>query len=343
MIKHLYLGALVVLLASCRQKTENTSKDETGSEIKVITGTVSATKVSDELKYSGTVEPSQSVALTFKSTGTVEKVLVEEGDFVKKGQALAILNSSNAQNLFNVSQASYEQAKDAYDRLKSVYENGSLTDMKWVEMETKLKQAESQMMIARSNLDDCILKAPDNGMIGSRNIEPGQSALSLTAPFVLVKIDQIEVKIAVPENEISKFSKGLMASFIVSAIGDQAFTGKVKNVGIVADRISRTYEIKIIADNPGQVIKPGMVCDVKVQLSESNKTMMVPVTSVGVDENGKTYVWKVDPAEKRVTRKEVQTGKYNQSGIEIISGLNVNDIIVVEGKEKLSDNSTIVY
>jgi RND family efflux transporter MFP subunit len=300
-------------------------------------------KDNTELHYSGTIEPSQSVALMFKSAGTVENVLVEEGDFVKKGQPLATVNKSTAQNLYNVSKASYDQAKDAYDRLKNVYDKGSLTEIKWVEMETKLKQAESQMLITRSGLDDCILCAPDNGMIGRRDVEPGQSSVGISVPFVLVKIDNIIVKISVPENEISKISKGMKASFSLSALEDQTFTSTVSKVGIVADRISRTYDVKMLAENPGYKIKPGMVCDVKLALSDEKNIVVVPAKAVSMDGNGKSYVWLVNQPSKTVTKVEVKLGQYHQEGIEVYSGLKANELVVVDGKEKLLENSSIAF
>jgi RND family efflux transporter MFP subunit len=341
MKKNVFLIALISVLASCHHGQNKEILNERNNAIKVTAETVVFVKDNNELHYSGTIEPSQSVALMFKSIGTVENVFVEEGDFVKKGQPLATVNKTTSQNLYNASKASYDQAKDAYDRLKNVYEKGSLTEIKWVEMETKLKQAESQMLITRSSLDDCTLCAPDNGMIGRRDVEPGQSAVAISAPFVLVKIDKIVVKISVPENEISKISKVMKASFSLSALGDQTFYGTVNKVGIVADRISRTYDVKILADNPGYKIKPGMVCDVKLNLNRETVSLVVPYKAVSKDNDGKSFVFIVSPDGNRVIKQIVTVGNYRESGIEVLSGLTPGQVVVSTGCEKLSDNSLI--
>ncbi len=343
MTKNVYLLTLLVVLTACQQNQNGDVPGEVSKAVRVTTKTVMLVEESNEFYYSGSIEPSQSIALMFKSTGTVEDVFVDEGDLIRKGQALATVNKITAQNLYEASLASYEQAKDAYNRLKSVYDKGSLTEIKWVEMETKLKQAESQMLITRSNLEDCTLRAPDNGMIGRRNVEPGQSALGIAAPFELVKIDDILVKISVPENEISKIKKGMKAYFVVSAIGDGAFDGVISKVGIVAEKISRTYDVKILANNPGLKIKPGMVCDVRLQLTGEKDVVVVPARAVSMDDKGQSYVWLVNTPEKTVKKAVVKIGKYNQSGIEIYSGLRINDLVVVEGKEKLSENSSIIF
>jgi RND family efflux transporter MFP subunit len=343
MTRIVYSIALFCMLSACQHSNDRISLSDTPQVFRVTTKTIGQIPDNNELRYSGTIEPSQTIALMFKGPGTVENVFVEEGDFVKKGQPLATTDKTTAQNLYNASVASYEQATDAYSRLKSVHEKGSLTDIKWVEMETKLKQAESQMLITRSNLEDCTLTAPDNGMIGRRNIEPGQSTVGISSPFTLVKIDKIMVKVSVPESEIGKISKGMQASFSVAALGDQLFTGNVSKVGIVAEWLSRTYDVKILAENPQHKIKPGMICDVRLSLSGERSVIVVPSKAVSMDSDGKSYVWLVNVQGKTASKVEVKLGRYNQAGIEVCSGLKTNDLVVVDGKEKLSENSSIIY
>jgi RND family efflux transporter MFP subunit len=178
-------------------------------------------------------------------------------------------------------------------------------------------------------------------MIGRRDVEPGQSSIGISSPFVLVKIDRIMVKISVPENEINKISKGMKASFSLSALGDQTFNGAVSKVGIVADRISRTYDVKILADNPGNKIKPGMVCDVILNLNRETFSLVVPYKAVSKDSDGKTFVFVVSVDGTRVIKQNVTVGNYRESGIEVLSGLTPGQVVVSAGCEKLSNNSLI--
>ncbi len=144
---NLILFAILMGLASCQPKQEVAKNGDTA--IRVKTQTVQTVTGTSGLRYSGTVEAAQTIPLSFQSTGTVEQVLVQEGDAVRKGQLLAVVNKADNQSIYNSSQASYKQAKDAYDRLKQVYDNGSLSEVKWVEMETNLKQAESQLELSK--------------------------------------------------------------------------------------------------------------------------------------------------------------------------------------------------
>jgi len=341
MQKNLIFFAILIVMASCGQKQEPAKKEV--ASIKVKTMAVTTVNALSNLRYSGTVEASQTIPLTFQSSGTVEKVLVQEGDVVRKGQLLAVVNKSDNQNIYNSALAMYEQAKDAYDRMKQVHEQGSLSEVKWVEMESKLKQAESQMQISKTNLDKCNLYAPTNGIVGKRNIEPGQSSISSFAPIELVKIETVSIKISVPENEIGKIKKGLTATFTISALENKSFEGTITNVGVVADQFSRTYEVKITVNNSNLEMKPGMVCDVLLNTTLEKELVVVPNNAVSKDTEGNSFVYLVSPDNKSVKKQIVKVGNYQSSGIAILSGLSSNQLIVVEGTEKLSDNSLISF
>ncbi|MGV8829027.1 MAG: efflux RND transporter periplasmic adaptor subunit [Breznakibacter sp.] len=339
MQRNFILVAIVVLLAGCKEKIENVVKEQTA--IRVKTQSVQTFNGLLNLRYSGTVEASQTIPLSFRSLGTVEQVLVQEGDAVRKGQLLASVDKADNQSVYNSSLAMYQQAKDAYDRLKQVYDNGSLPEVKWVEMETNMKKAQSQWEVAKSSLDKCNLYAPTNGVIGKRNIEPGQSAMSGFAPLELVKIEKVLVKISVPENEIGKLKKGISAGITISALNNRHFDGTISHVGVVADQFSRTYEVKITVENSELDIKPGMVCDVVLNTNDAKQVVLVPYNAVTKDDDGNTYVFVVTSNQKSVKKQIVTVGDYQSNGLEIIKGLTVDQVVVVEGKEKLMDNSLI--
>jgi len=336
------LVLVVSLLAGCNTKQPQ-EKLQTEKRIGVTVSEVKSERVTVKLRYSGTVEPSMTIPINFQTIGTVENVLVDVGDAVQKGQLLATLDNKDMRNLYEITKSKYQQAKDAYDRLKTVHDQGSLTEVKWVEMETNMEQAESSLELSKNNLEKCSLRAPVVGIIGRRNIEPGMSALGIPAPLELVQIASVFVKISVPENEIGKLKKGLTANIMVSALNNTQFNGVISNVSVVADAFARTYEVKIIVNNPNLNLKPGMVCDVTMNLTTEKELMLVPYQSVSKDNDGKTYVFIVDVDRKKVKMQIIETGNYNGSNLEVLSGLSNGQLIVREGKEKLSDNSLIYW
>lgn len=339
MQRNLILFAILIMMASCKQKQEIVKEESTS--IRVKAQAVHTENGQTSLSYSGTVEAEQTIPLTFQTSGTVDEVLVEEGDVVHKGQLLAVVNKDDNQSIYNSSLAMYEQAKDAYDRMKKVYDKGSLSEVKWVEMETNLKKAESQLEISKNNLDKCNLYAPTSGMVGTRNIEPGQSSISSFSPIELVKIEIVSVKISVPENEIGKIKKGMTAIFTISALDNKSFEGTITNIGVVADQFSRTYEVKMTVNNANLEMKPGMVCDVILNTSTQKELVVVPYTAVSKDSKGNSFVYVVQPDNQSVRKQIIRIGTYQTTGIEVLDGLVANQRIVVEGKEKLSETSII--
>jgi RND family efflux transporter MFP subunit len=340
MKKVIYTAMIIALMTGCgKPKTTLPNQEKT---VKVSTAKVSTGESSYSLRYSGTIEASQIIPLTFQTTGTIEKIYVEVGDIVKKGQLLATTDNSDALNLYNVTLAKYEQAKDGYNRLKSVHDQGSLPEIKWVEMESNMEQAKSSLELSKNNMDKCNMRAPVDGIVGRRNISPGQSALGASlAPIEIVQIETVLVKISVPENEIGKITKGQKATFSVSALEGKQFEGFVVNVSPVADIISRTYTVKISVKNLKYELKPGMVCDVILNLNHETVSLVVPYKAVSKDTDGITFVYVVSADGTRVIKQNVTVGNYRESGIEVLSGLTPGQVVVSGGCEKLTDNSLI--
>jgi RND family efflux transporter MFP subunit len=149
------------------------------------------------------------------------------------------------------------------------------------------------------------------------------------------------VKISVPENEISQIKKGLKAKFKVAALNNQTFEGEVCNVGIVADQISRTYEVKIKVKNLEQVLKPGMVCDVELDVKTIHSITAVDYRAISKDKDNNCFVYIVNTNTKTVKKRIIQVADYVNNKIEIVSGVETGEIVITEGKQKLFDNSKI--
>ncbi|MDR1592137.1 MAG: efflux RND transporter periplasmic adaptor subunit, partial [Prevotellaceae bacterium] len=318
--KLIFTAMAVCLFASCSNEKGTQTQDKI---IPVKIMEIVATQSTGSKNYVGTVEESAAVSLSFLLIGTVEEVFVQEGQRVQKGQLLAALNSATAENSYQASLAKLRQAQDAYDRLAQVRAGGSLPDIKFVEVETGLRQAQSIAAISKKNLDDCRLYAPRNGVIAERNIEAGGSVNVAQAAFKLVSVEKVFVKIPVPENEIGGITEGQQAAIEVPALDNKQFSGEVELKGVSADPISHTYEAKIGVANPQSLLMPGMVCKVKTWRAMSNAEIVVPNRSIQISTDGKQYVWLNDGNIAR--RQFVKTGDLTDSGIVVSEGLSAGD------------------
>ncbi len=329
-------AAAVILATGCSGRTE-TAATEKVIPVKILA--VSGSAATAERNYVGTAEESFALSLSFSATGTVERVAASEGQRVSKGQLLAALSSGTAQNAYDIAQSTLKQAQDAYDRMKTLHEKGSVTDIKFVEVETGLEKAKAMEAISRKNLEDTKLYAPITGIVAKRSIEEGANVMPGTSVFKLVSIDDIDVKVSIPENEIGDIRTGQPATVTVSALGNKEYKGTIDKKGVEANPVSHTYDIKIRVKNPQSELMPGMVCKVFLTRDASQPLIVIPNKSVQIAPDGKRFVWLAEGTVAK--RRFITTGPLTDFGITVESGLADGDKVITEGYNKVSEGMKI--
>lgn len=343
----------ILVVCGCGKKQE-----EVLQPVKVKTETVGAELgSSDGISYSGTIEEMNGVALSFSVGGTVKQLTVDEGQMVSKGQLIGITDGQNESNTVKMSQAAvetaeanYNQAKDAYKRMKMIHDKGSLSDIKWVDAQSKLEQAraalegaKAQKLIASKGLGDTRLYAPFSGYILRKEVEIGQNVLPGQAVVNLVRIDNVKVKISVPESEISDIHTGASVYVRVDALGGKGFFGKVTEKSVGADPLSHTYEVKAVVANPRHELLPGMIAEVTSTSptlpNRGGSTITLPAGIVQVNNDNRTFVWTVSKGKAKKTFIKI-AGNMGKNVV-VSSGLNPGDKVVVDGQQKVSSDVAV--
>ena len=340
MKKILFLAIGCWLLAvSCSNKKGQNVKAPT----RVKTQMVSPGMVDNAQTYVGIVEEREATAVSFTGMGVVKRMLVNEGQTVAKGQLIAEMDDTQARNLLSGAEAQMTQANDALERYKMLHDNGSLPEVQWVEIQSKVAQAKSQLEGAKKNLADCRLIAPVSGIIGKKLIGTGETALPSQAVVSILDISTVKVKVAVPEAEIGGINATTPTSISVEAINGSYQGGRIEK-GVQADALTHTYDIRINVANGNRKLLPGMVASVRF-ISEGSQAIgskMIPVTAVQKKADGTLFVWTVGK-DSTVHRTTVTIGQTQGNYINVIDGLNVGDRIAIEGYQKLSENSKVVF
>lgn len=335
----LEIGVLATL-ALCLTGCGRSSNVATASKIiPVKVQTIGLSEEANRRNYVGTAQESFALSLTFQTGGIVERVLVSEGQKVSNGQLLAVLSSPTAQSTYNAAQSTLKQAQDAYDRMETLYKKGSLPEIKFVEIETSLEQAKAMEAISRKNMEDCKIYAPFGGIIAKRYVEEGQNAMISTSAFKIVSIDDMDVKVSIPESEIGSIRAGQAATITVSALGNKQYTGVVDKKGVEANSISHTYDIKIRVKNPQSELLPGMVCKAFLQNGAGSRKIVIPNKTVLSTPEGQRFVWL---AENQVARRRfITVGSLTDYGVTVETGLSEGDKIITEGYNKISEGMQI--
>lgn len=287
--------------------------------------------------YPGYLEESQSVEMSFKYGGTLQLLNVKEGSVVRKGQVLARVSSPQMESTLRSAQATLEQAQDAYNRLKRVYDNGSLPEIKWREMVANLEKAQAAFDLANAMIADNTLTAPFNGTVSSLDAELGESITPLKPIMRIINTDGLSVKFSVPENEISNVQVGDTAEVVIPALDDRRYVGKVTDKSMTASLLTHSYPVKVLVEQPDAELIPGMISKVVLKANLSTG-IIVPANAVLVNQEGR-FVWIAQDG--RATRRQITISGYSGTGIVVSEGLQAGDKVIVEGYQKVSEGMKV--
>ena len=328
-----------LLLSSCGNKKADAEK----APIRVKTEVVSTGSSQTGQTYVGIVEEREGTAVSFTSMGVVKRVLVTEGQSVSKGQLIAEMDDTQARNLISGAEAQMAQANDALERYKMLHDNGSLPEVQWVEIQSKVAQAKSQFEIAKKNLADCKLTAPVSGIVGSKMIKAGETALPSQAVVTILDISSVKVKVAIPEAEVGGIAATTPTRIKVDAANKEVSGGHIEK-GVQADALTHTYDIKVNVANADRKLLPGMVASVQFAAAAQQQTelLTLPITSVQKKADGSLFVWTI-AKDSTAHRSPVQIGRTAGNRVVINGGVSTNDRVVTEGYQKLSENTRVVF
>ena len=281
--------------------------------------------------YVGTVRPSKSAVISCRYSGTLSELNVSEGDFVRKGDVVAVVESQTVKSTWEMAHASLRQAEDGYSRLMQVYGKGGVADVKMVEVETQLSKARASAAAADKALEDCRIKAPFDGVAGDVSAEQGVE-VSAMAPLVrLLDISSVEVEISVPESEIAGMSINDRAVVSVPALGEIRFPAVLDSKGVSASPVSHTYACSMAPEAKVPGLMPGMVC--KVTFEDESHALCVPASVIRSDSDGR-YVWVVENG--KVEKRHISSGGFSGKDVVVTSGLAEGDAVICEGIQKVS-------
>ena len=329
----------MLMVSSCTEKKEPQAK----APVRVKTEIVSTTTGVSGQTYVGIVEECEATAVSFTNMGVVKRMLVNEGQAVGKGQLIAEMDDTQARNLLSGAEAQMAQANDALERYKMLHDNGSLPEVQWVEIQSKVAQAKSQLEVAKKNLADCRLVAPVGGIVGKKMIGTGETALPSQAVVSILNISTVKVKVAIPEVEISSIGANTASMIHVEAVNSSYTGGRIEK-GVQADALTHTYDIRINVANEGRKLLPGMVASVQFGENQLQQTqqLSLPVTAIQKKADGSLFVWTVGN-DSTAHRTAVTTGETAGNRIVVTTGISDGNRVVTEGYQKLSENTKVVF
>lgn len=337
-MKHACLLFLLAL-AGCHQQQHPVETGTTPIAVQVTP--VQSSDAPQVLSLSGNAEAENTTPLGFQVAGRVNAVYVDEGSTVKKGQVLASLDPTDYALGVDIARANVDKISDEYRRLTIMHDRGSLTDADYQKIVSGLAEVNARHALAAKNLYDTKLYAPSNGVIARKSLEPGQVIGQGMPVLFMVNMQPARISLGVPEGELAQVQEGQEVSVYLSAL-DSTFTGKVAQIGVVADATTRAYAVKVDIPNPHNLIKPGMVAQASLRTQKMMPMQLLPAEALLHDaDQSNSYVFVVDPQKHQAFKRTVTVDNLQGNSLRISSGLRNGELVVTGGQQKLNDASPV--
>ena len=282
----------VLISAGCRNEAVKTTSPE-------ITG-VRITKVAPEtisipVHSSGILMSSEEMRLSFKTGGIIEKIRVKEGDQIKKGDILAILNLSEINAQVNLARNGFEKATRDYTRAKNLYADSVATLEQLQNAATALNVAKSNLDIAQFNLMHSKIIAPENGVILRQFAKTNELIASGYPVFLFgTSGNSWKVKAGLSDRDLVRINPGDSTVVTLDAWPGIKFPAVVDQVGEMSNPLTGTYEIELTLNKTGYRLATGFVAGVEISPSKKESFIMVPLGAIVGADGQEGYLYTVN-------------------------------------------------
>lgn len=342
-------------LSGCGDK-EQAAPGVTSRPVKTFI--VAGSEGGSERSFPGRIESSNRAELSFRVAGTLQDILVKEGDLVVQGQRLAKLDPTDYQTVVNDRQATFDNAERNFQRAKELVADGFISRTEYDRLEANFKTSEAALATARQNLAYTELKAPFGGRVAKRYAERFEEIGIKQTMFTLQDVDNLQVKVDLPESLIRSLrpnpevrhvnsENSKITSFVTfEGQSDQPFPLTIREVSTRADSKTQTFEATFDLPAPKDfIVLPGMTATVTIDFSRAQQnvdlTQWVPLNAVVADNALGARVWVLDPQTMTVSSVGVEAGRMQADQVEILSGLSGGEEIISVGAPYLAEGMQV--
>ncbi|GAB4028302.1 efflux RND transporter periplasmic adaptor subunit [Spirosoma koreense] len=345
----LYSVLLAAALWSCGSKAGQGSAEKPAegpdeSVVSVKLAPVSTVVRAEPVVASGLVSSAQEARLSFKVSGIINQMLVEEGQPVRKGQLLATLDLTEINAQVSQAQLANEKAERDLGRVKSLYADTAATLEQLQNATTGMNVARQNLTIAQFNKNYAQIRSTVDGTVTRKMVNAGEFISPGASVYQISSNRQSDwvVRVGVSDKDWARLRLGNRASITLEAYPGRTFTGTVSELAQAADPVNKLYEVEVRI-NPGSVkFAPGLFAKVSLTPAQSRSYSLVPVEAI-VEGNGKEgFVYVLADDRKHVRKTPVQVGFLDNDKVLLTNGLSGIRDVVTAGSAFLTEESTVL-
>ena len=325
--------AMTALLAACGGKTQETQATVTVEEVKpaVKVAQVYVRPVDQVRDYVGTVEAEVKNNIAPQSMGRINKIYVEVGDHVRKGQKLVQMDAANLKQLT----LQIENQKVDFARIKELYAVGGVSKAEFDNAKMSLEVAETQY---NNIMENTQLLSPIDGIVTARNYDNGD-LYSGAAILTVEQIRPVKLLVNVSENYYSKVEKGDKATITLDALPGEAFTATVSLKYPTINASTHTFPVELSLPNKEEKVRPGMFARAQINFGTEDRVVVPDVAVVKQPGSGERFVYVYENG--KVSYVKVDLGQRLGDAYELLGGIADGATVVIAGQSRLFDGAEV--
>lgn len=290
--------------------------------------------VVDVVRATGRIEAIQAVELRPDEQGRITEILFREGQAVSRGTPLVRIDDAMLKAQAERAAADRDLARQQLERARRLRAENASSPADLERAEAAARSADAALSVLQLQIDRSTVRAPFSGVVGQRFVSAGDYVTTATRLLTLQTTDPQRAVIEVPERHAATLQVGQKVEFTVAAHAGRTFQATVDFIDPVVQDQTRTIMVKGRAPNPGGLLKPGMFIEARLATSSRPNAVVVPEDAVQPLRTG-NVVWAV--ADGKASRRVVQLGAREQGVVEILSGVEAGEQVVVGGLERMAE------
>lgn len=302
-------------------------------------------------EYPAHVEAFQDTTMAFEVSGKIVKFNYQEGQKVKKGSTIAMLDDTIYRANYNSAKANFSQASLDYQRYKKLFRSNSVAKIDLEKQRQNLDVMRATLQVAKKNLDETKLIAEFDGIMAKKIVADFARVTAKQAIVRLQDNSSYKIKFFVPESDILRVKGELTPDYISSLVifevtlGDdkqRTYEAKLIDISTTAEEVTRTFEATLqLQDQKDVTILPGMTARVKALSKKSmEQKIFIPYKAVITDDTGDSYIWVVNK-DNKVYKQKVKIGEISNDSVEVLEGMDGISKIVTSGIRFLKQNDEV--
>lgn len=309
--------------------------------VRVVAVAVKRQPVNESLSLIGSLTANEMVEIKSETDGMVQEIPFDEGQRVEKGRLLIQLDETKFATALAESEGFYKLSQANFERTKQLFADKLVSQQDYDQTAASFEVNRALLERRKRELKDARIYAPFSGIIGARNISPGQVIARNTVLVWLVDLDPIKVEFNVPERFLSQVQLGQTLDLKVAAYPTNRFQGKVYFIAPSVDPNTRTTLVKAEIPNPRHQLKPGMFANLDLTVNVRENSIVIPEIALSQVLDGDRANVFIVGVSNTVQLKLVKLGIRLPGQVEVLSGLDGGEQVIVEGIQKVGPGAKV--